>query len=404
MMPLQSLAEVQAGTGRERLRIAVLNRTFSPVGGGAERYSIAMVEQLASRHEIHVFAQEIDHNWPGVAYHRITVPLRRPRWVNQLWFAFATWRATRRGFDVVHSHENTWHGNVQTVHVVPVKYNLFQGRTGARRALRWLKVATSPRLLAYLLLERARCAAHPDRLIVVTSDNLKSVMEQAYPASGPMIRVITPGITMPDSPVTQTSRNDARAKLGLPAEGRCILFVANDYRKKGLEALLAALARMPGDVFLVVAGNSAPISSFRGQAAKNDLITRVFFMGAVKNIGVAYEAADCLAHPTLEDTFAMVVLESMAHGVPVIVSGPKYCGISGLLEAGINAIILDDPRDASALTTAILEVLDRPDFAARLAKEAVAFAKRYQWGELAMVQESLYFDVARQQASKVQDA
>ncbi len=403
MQPL-SVEGAQSGSGRKRLRIAVLNRTFSPVGGGAERYSIAMVEQLASRHEIHVYAQEIDHFWPGVAYHRIAMPLRRPRWVNQLWFAFATWRATRNGFDLVHSHENTWHGDVQTVHVVPVRYNLFQGRTGARRALRWLKVVTSPRLLAYLLLERARYAAHPGRLIVVTSDSLKAVMEHAYPASGSMIRVITPGITMPELPLTQTSRNDARAGLGLPSDRRCLLFVANDYQKKGLEAVLNALARLPSDVILAVAGNSAHIPSFRSQAAVLKLVERVFFLGAVKNIGVAYEAADCLVHPTLEDTFAMVVLEAMAHGLPVIVSGPKYCGISGLLQSGVNAVILDDPRDASALAAAVLQVIDGPDFTARLAKEAVAFAKHYQWRELAAEQESLYFHLAREQAPKAQDA
>lgn len=399
MTPLRSLAGAQAGIGQKSLRIAVLNRTFSPTGGGAERYSIAMVEELASRHEVHVFAQEIDHSWPGVAYHRIAMPLRRPRWLNQLWFAFATWLATRRGFDVVHSHENTWHGDVQTVHVVPVRYNLFQGRTGARRALRWLKVVTSPRLLAYLLLERARYAARPGRLIVVTSDSLKAIMEQAYPASGPMIRVITPGITMPGLPVNQTSRNDARAGLGLPADGRCLLFVANDYQKKGLDALLNALARLPCDVILAVVGNSAHIPSFRGQVAKLKLAERVFFLGAAKNIGVAYEAADCLAHPTLEDTFAMVVLEAMAHGLPVVVSGPKYCGISGLLQPGVNAVVLDDPRDENALATAILDVLDHPDFAARLAQEAAAFAKRFQWRELAAEQESLYFRVAGNKAA-----
>ena len=44
----------------KRLRIAVLNRIFRPTGGGAERYSIALVEQLAAQHDIHVFAQQID--------------------------------------------------------------------------------------------------------------------------------------------------------------------------------------------------------------------------------------------------------------------------------------------------------------------------------------------------------
>ena len=88
-------------TPPRRLRIAVLSRIFSSTGGGAERYSIALVEQLAQRHEIHVFAQAIHHQWPGVQYHRIAQPFNRPRWLNQLWFAYASWWRTRRGFDVV---------------------------------------------------------------------------------------------------------------------------------------------------------------------------------------------------------------------------------------------------------------------------------------------------------------
>ena len=77
-----------------RLRIAVLNRVFETTGGGAERYAIALVEQLSQRHEVHVFAQQIKHDAPGVTYHRVAMPLRKPRWINQLWYAWATWRAT----------------------------------------------------------------------------------------------------------------------------------------------------------------------------------------------------------------------------------------------------------------------------------------------------------------------
>ena len=123
---------VMTPAGGRRLKIAVLNRVFSARGGGAESYSIRLVEQLAARHEIHVFAQQIEHQWPGVSYHRVSSPLRKPRWINQLWYAAATWLATRSGFDVVHSHENTWHGRVQTIHVKPVRHNLLGGRSGWR--------------------------------------------------------------------------------------------------------------------------------------------------------------------------------------------------------------------------------------------------------------------------------
>lgn len=382
----------------QKLRIAVFNRTFSPTGGGAERYSIALVEQLAARHEMHVFAQEIDHQWPGVTYHKVSAPLRKPRWVNQLWFATATWWATRRGFDVVHSHENTWHGEVQTVHVLPVKHSLFEGRQGLRRVLRWIKVVTSPRLLAYLWLERARYAAFAGRQVVVTSESLRPIMEASYPASRAAVSVITPGITLPDLPIGAGRKSEARAQLGLPAEGTCLLFVGNDYRKKGLGTLLQALAQLPGDVSLAVVGNAAHIAEFRAMAEALKLGARVFFLGALKDVAPAYEAADVLVHPTFEDTFAMVVLEAMAHGLPVVVSGPKYCGISGLLRQGVNALLLDDPRDAGELTQVLGNLLGQPALRQTLSEGAVAFAVHYQWREIALQQEALYISAVAAKA------
>jgi len=376
---------------RKRLRIAVLSRTFSTKGGGAERYSVALVEQLAARHEIHVFAQEIQHQWPGVSYHRVSAPLRKPRWINQLWFASCTWWATRHGFDVVHSHENTWHGDVQTVHVLPVKYNLFHGRTGWHRILQWIKVGTSPRLLAYLGLERLRFAVRLGRQVIVTSSSLQAVMISCYPDCSKMLSVITPGITMPKLPITPQQKQEARALLGLPAADRCLLFVANDYRKKGLRTLLMALAQLPVGVVLAVVGNAAQIPLFSEQVKTLKLSHRVFFLGSLSDVGPAYEAADCLVHPTLEDTFAMVVLEAMAHGLPVVVSGPKYCGIAGLLQHGINAVILDDPEDTSQLHQAIGQVLSQPVLRHHLIQGATDFAMHYEWREMALSQEALYF-------------
>jgi glycosyltransferase involved in cell wall biosynthesis len=376
---------------QRRLHIAVFNRSFSSTGGGAERYSIALVEQLASRHDIHVFAQEIEHTWPGVTYHQISSPFKKPRWVNQLWFATATWWATRGRFDVVHSHENTWHGDIQTVHVLPVKYNLFHARSGWRLILRWIKVATSLRLLVYLNLERLRYTEKPGLQIIVTSESLESVMASAYPGCSRTVSVITPGITMPELPVTDLRKRRARALLGLPAVGACLLFVANDYRKKGLEILLQAIAQLPSDVLLAVVGNPLHIAEFRSRAASLKMGARVFFLGSLKDVGLAYEASDCLVHPTLEDTFAMVVLEAMAHGLPVVVSGPKYCGISGLLTQGVNAIILDDPKDANHLTHVLKQLLGQQDIQEKLALEAAKFAAQYQWCEIGLKQEAIYF-------------
>ncbi len=379
-------------TASSRLRIAVLNRVFDSTGGGAERYSIALVEQLAQRHEVHVFAQQINHQAPGVSYHHVTMPMRKPRWINQLWYAFATWKATRTGFDIVHSHENTWHGQLQTVHVVPVRHNLFHGRTGLRRILRWFKVLTSPRLLSYLALEQLRFRGLKARRVVVTSDSLGVIMAASYPRSAAMTSVITPGVDLPELPAGEGGMAQARQALGLPVSGCCLLFVGNDYRKKGLGTLLEVLATLPDSVVLAVVGNPAQVPEFRRQAESLAIAGRVFFLGALQEVTPAYRAADALVHPTLEDTFAMVVLEAMAHGLPVVVSSAAYCGISGLLSHGVNALLVDDPRSTRALGHAVGRLCGDEHLRRQLGGQARIFAQGYRWEDIARQQESLYYD------------
>ncbi|HYW58701.1 MAG TPA: glycosyltransferase family 4 protein [Polaromonas sp.] len=380
-----------------RLRIAVLNRVFETTGGGAERYSIALVEHLSQRHEVHVFAQQIKHDFPGVSYHKVSMPMRKPRWINQLWYAWSTWRATRSGFDIVHSHENTWHGQVQTVHVLPVKHNLFHGRTGITRVLRWVKVLTSPRLLAYLWLERVRFKSQPERRVVVTSPSLQGTMAATYPASAAATSVITPGVHLPDM-VTDLDKSTARQQLGLPEAGPCLLFVGNDYKKKGLDTLLQAMTSLPDDVVLAVVGSASHIAAYKTQAEAAGLGKRVFFLGALPDVMSAYRAANMLVHPTLEDTFAMVVLEAMAHGLPVVVSSAAYCGISGLLSPGQNAFILENPQDAQQMGLVLNQLSGDAALRQQLGQQARTFASQYRWADIAQQQEAVYLSLLKRPA------
>lgn len=370
-----------------RLRIAVLNRVFARAGGGAEGYSVALVEQLAQRHEVHVFCQKLDHQWPGVFYHRVSAPVSRPGWINQLWFAWATARATRQGFDIVHSHENTWRGDVQTIHVRPVRYNLLGARRGLSRLLRGLKIALSPRLITYMGLEGARFRDRPGRSVVATSDSLAAEVRAAYPQAAQRLSVIPPGVEMPGP---GPGRAEARALLGLPADGRLVLFVGNDYERKGLGTLLAALAELPADVRVAVAGKERHIPQFQQAARQRGLGERVHFLGSLKRMDSAYRAADCLAHPTREDSFAMVVLEALAQGLPVVVSGPAHCGISALLSDGEQALLLKDPRDAEQLAANLSRVFGDQALRAHLGRQGRAFALARSWDAVAHQYEALY--------------
>ena len=378
------------------MRIAVINRVFSRAGGGAESYSVALVQELAARHEIHVFAQESNRPVAGVHYHPVFCLSRKPRWINQLLFALATWWQTRTGFDVVHSHENTWHGQIQTVHVRPLRYNLLHGRVGGQRALRWLKVALSPRLMTYVWLEGARFKPVPGRQVIATSDTLRDECVQAYPASRGSLSVVTPGTHLQQDRLTRAA---ARRQLDLPAQGPLLLFVANDYARKGLDTLLKALALLPSPIQLMVVGNPAPIPRYRALAERLGVLPRVHFLGSRSDLTSVYRAADGLVHPTLEDSFAMVVLEAMAHGLPVVVSGPAHCGISRQLQDGVQALLLQDPRDADALSRRIGELLGAPALAQTLCQQALVFAQAHSWEQAALQYERLYQQVVSCTAS-----
>lgn len=374
----------------------MLNRVFASTGGGAERYSMALVEQLAARHEVHVFAQVIEHQWSNVSYHRVSLPFTRPRWLNQLWYAFVTWIQTRKGFDIVHSHENVWHGNVQTMHVKTTSRSRFGDRKGVALGLRVITTAFSARLLTYLLFERARMTLRDDRAVVAVSDSLREELAVEYPESGKMLHVISPGVYLPDHAI---SKSEARVALGVDKDGSLLLFVARDYARKGLNALLLALRDIPSEVQLLVAGNTDQISRFRTEAETLGIGPRIHFLGALENAGMAYQAADVLVHPTLEDSFGMVVLEAMAHRLPVVVSDRTHCGASSLFRDRVHALLLADPQNVTTLRQSIMFILNSPELSDRLRENGFRLAQEYSWRATAMAYEEIYKKVCVRQCS-----
>ena len=381
---------------KKRLRIAVLARIFSTSAGGAERYCASLVKHLAPQHEIHVFAQDIRTEYPQVVFHQVPLFCRRPRWLNQIAFACYTWWKTRNGFDVVHSHENTWHGDVQTIHVLPFSYLWFANRHGWGLFLKYLQLVTSPRLLTYWVLEKLRMRHQQGRFLVAVSEPVKTVLNIALHHKLEQIRVIPPGIDATHSH-SSAEKMQARLDLGLPMQGKCLLWVGNNATKKGLPTLIEALAQLPKDIFLVIVGSASPENKWRSQVAALGLTDRIYFQGVLDDMTLAYTAADLLVHPTLEDTFGMVVLEAMAHAVPAIVSSEQYCGISAELSHLKKAWILQDPLDTNALKDAIEKALESNNHET-MSQQAIAWAGTQDWHNLALAQVALYHDVVRQKA------
>jgi len=164
-------------------------------------------------------------------------------------------------------------------------------------------------------------------------------------------------------------KNDAKTHLGLDTTRKLILFVANDFARKGLDALLGALVllkkqaeteptfKMP--LLMIVGGGHAAINSYQKKAEFLGVGSDVRFEGAQKSMPTYYFAADVLAHPTLEDSFGMVVLEALAHQLSVVVSGATYCGISAQLMNMPEVFILSNPKNKEELAVGLAHFLSR---------------------------------------------
>ncbi|OZI74328.1 glycosyltransferase family 4 protein [Bordetella genomosp. 12] len=370
-----------AAGAERRLRIALLVDRFGKGFGGAEAYGVELMRVLSERHDVTVVARDYDSDLQ-LAYLPVRASPRLPSWVRVLYFAWRAWRLTRGGrFDIVHSHMNGWAGQVQVMHVTPVRYNRTHGVPRLRRLAAWF----SPRLAAYLWLERARVAQVPGRRVVAVS---QLIVDQLHEAYGPRLPVCTimPGVHAA-APADAARRAATRLALGLAPQHTVCLLVARNPMRKGLPALLRALPALPPDYRLLVVGAD---EAAWGAVQASGLAARVSLVAPTPQVNRYYEAADIYVHPTLNDSFGMAPLEAMAHGLPVVISPPAYCGFARYLEDGVNALILDDPHDGPGLARAIARLGEDEALRARLVRSGQALAQQQSWQAVAARYEALY--------------
>ncbi|WP_158275571.1 glycosyltransferase family 4 protein [Maritimibacter sp. 55A14] len=99
-----------------------------------------------------------------------------------------------------------------------------------------------------------------------------------------------------------------------------LLMVASLARPKRQDIAIQALARLPDDYDLVLAGTGEDEDQLRRLAEELGLLERVSFAGAVKDVARLYQAADmCLLLSDWEG-FGLVVIEAAQFGVPTIVN------------------------------------------------------------------------------------
>jgi glycosyltransferase involved in cell wall biosynthesis len=374
---------------------------------GTERMVVEWITHLADEFEIHVYSESVQDIDPSkITWHRIR-KLRAPHIFSYLWWLAANhvarFRDRSRGlkYDLIFSPGiNCFDADVVSIHIVFAEL--------VRRVRPELKFSANsigfwPRLfhrrIYYRLavfVEGIVYRSHRIQLIL-TAPQTAFELKRFYGREGslPVVSAAFDGTVF--NPQRRSSlRESARSALAVSQSRFVILLVGNDWRKKGLPALLDAmqeLADLPVDLLVVGEDDSRP---YRTAIRDRNIQNHVHFLPPRKDVEFYYAAADAYVGASLEDTFALPVAEAMACGLPVIASA--RAGASALIRDGVDGLILNDPTDASSLATMIRFLYQDPEICRRIGMTAAATTQPYTWERSSRELSAIFEDILRRKA------
>ena len=156
----------------------------------------------------------------------------------------------------------------------------------------------------------------------------------------------------------------ARRQLGLPAEGRVILFVSQRVTdpRKGITYLVEAVRLLVGQHPDWQQTTAIAILGGHAEEIAGALPLKTFPLGYVNDPGrivEVYNAADVFVLPSLEDNLPNTLMEAMACGVPCV--GFRTGGIPEMIEHLKTGYVAELQQSAD-LARGISYVLDEADY------------------------------------------
>lgn len=205
---------------------------------------------------------------------------------------------------------------------------------------------------------------------------------------GKKSQVVYNSVPTPD--FSQAARQ-ARAAAAPKAQGKFIVgTVGRMTDQKGHADLLNAvpeiLQRLPQVAFWWI-GDGPLRGILEEKAVQLGVQEKVHFLGLRSDVPALLDQMDLFVLPSNYEGLPTVVLESIAHGVPV--TGTDIPGTREIIQDGQNGWLVP-ARDSLALATAILDAACRPEERARRAEAALETLKAFTIERAAEQYLSLY--------------
>lgn len=212
-------------------------------------------------------------------------------------------------------------------------------------------------------------------------------LKEEYEASSLSIDV--PSFVIPHGLHTPEKISDAttklRSHLQLSTKVPIITFLSRLHQKKGLEFLISALSNIRDYpfVFLIAGtGDSDYVSYLKSLIQEQKLSDRTHFLGFVEGEAknILLQGSNIFALTSYSENFGIAVLESLAAGLPTLVT--PGVALSQLINQHQFGYV--PPLEETAISNALLHIFQNPEEAKQKGERARKFIQRnYTWDKIA---------------------
>lgn len=352
------------------MRVAIVHETIDRLRGGAESSVLEMASALgALGMDVTLVYRttgktDIESTEAGVRSVGLAAPFQSRLQRARGFLTRADEHLAERRYDVVHAITPCVRADVYQprggTFPATVRGNLRIERDPLRRAIKWIDRRLNRRQRMLLRAERALLTRAQPPYVACVSQLVADQIATDFPHAAARARVIFNAVTL--EPVTADEKARAREYLcrnvDLDPAAPQLLFVAHNFKLKGLFELLRALAmanqhlrRKP--VLLIVGRDNA--RSAQHLARSLGITPQIRFMGSVPDLRPLYASADVCVHPTWYDPCSRVVLEALLCGLPSITT--RFNGAAEIIDPELHGLVIDSPRDHGALAEGILRCL-----------------------------------------------
>jgi UDP-glucose:(heptosyl)LPS alpha-1,3-glucosyltransferase len=364
---------------------------------GIERCASELAEHIAAQgHEMHFHcSQGKSAEASRVVLHHV------PAWnvVNSARiasYAIAGQKSLREGkYDVTHSHGGLVGCDIVTAHSchragMEIRRKLKEKAPRARR--NW-GVADQIRLM----IERKNYAERRYKKVVAVSGGVKRELVEYYDVPEGDIVVIPNGVDLNEfNPENRLRfRDRVREELQIPLDAPVLIFVGNEFDRKGLRFIIEALplVKIPELTLLVLGGDDK--SPYLKLARKLDVARQILFLGNVHDISRYYALSDLFVLPTFYEAFSVATLEAAATALPLLVT--RVNGAEDLIQDGYNGYFIDrNPHSIAEKLTILLEVVEKLK---EVGSNARKRAEAYSWDFVAGRTLSVYEEIRHWKSS-----